>query len=279
MGNNALEPARKRRPDKPGFFDLPAELRLEIYELYCILAARTPQSLQDNTPADMVCIPTQPIIPGRLSTLQGYKILKPSCYWPFILKPQLICRQFSEEYLATASSVIVFEITNKWLQGPVKYHGPLSKIPEIKYIWTQTRDFLANLPTLARQQVRHIKFVCEITIFHAEDNDRYKPWAGRMGGDQLEALFECLSDVRGDFTVEIELVGMTMWADGQRVKKNYILRQRRPVRGQDSDWVCEEGPLLIRRCENCGRSEFISPSSKCSRHKTRFEPLVAAPGE
>ena len=243
-----IRASAKRDPAKIGFFDLPAELRLQIYELYCNGYVRTQQY--------KMCFH-----PG--CEMHKRATVKWESYATFTRTLPLLCHQFRQEVPVTAGTFL-FELS---FPGHKRNRGeytnrPLCNRPEIQDLWSQVRAFLDKVGPLAREHVRQIKVACETTgagpYTASGDGGTFAVGLLRgLSGERISRLFERLSDVHPDLKIEVEIGCNKGYPHGSvEVKKSWILRQQTPeaVRTSGlSDWTCVEGAVLTKniQCEDC----------------------------
>ena len=221
-------PAQKQDPTKTGFYDLPAELRLEIYERHCNLLAFE----QDSG--------------GNLYVPTGCTNDRWTAYFKSILEAQLLCHQFREEFMPVWAAASNFELYNIHC-GP--FQDPLLIRPEVKDMWLHVRTFLDRIGPVARHHVRFLKLKYNLETYGYQSTAEPLRQAT---GEKVQRLFERLSDVYRNLTIEVELVCAARPVTNV-YKRIYTLRQLPVdvVRGTGrNDWLLQSGPVLIRKFDH-----------------------------
>ena len=226
--------ATKRTEKRLSFLDLPAEIRIAIYETYC-------QAVLDNF--DRLALPTitiddnsyvQPFLfkPCPLDATHG--MLTTS------LKPGFICHQIRQEFVPVWSRCQTFLLTHQ--------HSTGNRLSQLKGTYIQVRDLLDAMGPIARYHARSIR-VCHIWRLHdGSYGSDYSNWFPhtRILQDEtvnhLMSIVERLDDVHKDLEIQIELRCLGVWFKGYRaVRRVFTLRQRPYGRERSSDWSCFAG--------------------------------------
>ena len=242
-----VSPIRSKRRDQctVGFFDLPAEIRLAIYELYCELIAPIPWRKRCHL--DSWAIPYDSF---ARTTWENYS--------QHLIKAQLLCRQFRQEFVPTWASVSVFQLH---IPPPAEY-PTICKLPNLSLAWLKVRDFLKEIDPLARPHVQHIKICCESYVFRCQRKRdtahfcrQHMAILGRGTGEELQHRFERFSDVNPELKIEFELICIQNRYTYMAAKRSYTLQHQSPEtvkRTGSPDWLCTIGPLYYSNC-TCSR--------------------------
>ena len=216
--------ATKQDESKLSFFDLPAELRVTIYEFYC-------QSLlaHFNLPD------------GRLPV--GAPDVWPE-YSRLLLKSQLLCRQLRSELLPVWARYTTFVLERQY---------DLNQVEKLSDVWFHVRDFLGWMDPGARQEVRTVRVSCISSRDRIGVEGRGTPFQpvfhgmlqpsifGESTGDYLAAVCERLSDVHEDLVIQVEIKGEErLHSTPVRLAMRgvFTVRQRPEGRGETVDWTC-----------------------------------------
>lgn len=239
---------------KAGFFDLPVELRLPIYELYCDSVGRT-AVVSDGGPLHKPYYEFRSSVPWNCAA--------------YVL-PRHISRQFQEEFLQIWASVTTFE-----LFIPRSSTGRLLhfQLRDLDVFWFQARDFLHRVGALARRHVRSFRIIHETEVNHCRaclSNCLCLRLMEQLRHDTrsvLQAKFERLSDVHPDLKIEVELVRVQSRSPSWAMKHVYTLRQT-PVEAiretRCSEWQCSVGPAFTWGVDYSICKD--SPSKICPEH-------------
>ena len=216
--------ATRQDESKLSFFDLPAEIRITIYELYC-------QSLlaHFNLPDDRLPVGAPDVWPE---------------YSRLLLKSQLLCHQLRDELLPVWARYTTFVLERQY---------DLNRLENLNDVWFHVRDFLGWMDPVARQEVRTVRVCCVSSRDRIGQESRTTPFRpvfhgmlqqsifGESTGDYLAAVGERLSDVHEDLVIQVEIKGEERLHSTRvrlAMKGVFTMRQEPKGQGETVDWTC-----------------------------------------
>lgn len=228
--------ATKADPARLGLLDLPIELRLHIFELYCLPFDRgntEPEPIRDE---NMFIYHVRP----RSGEL----------HYGGLLNPQLVCHQLRHEFMDAWTTCTTFDLPYQSIEWP--WSRPREK-PEdlvrdktIGRLYFVLRDWLEEVPKDMRHRLRRLRLAFVTPIHTWSTGWRDPDCLLEMKGVMIARLMERL-DVHPQLRIEVE-VGVEKYCCGNhywpyKEWMRFELKQRSPeqVREDGGDeWACVE---------------------------------------
>ena len=234
---------KRQDRSRAGFFDLPAELRLRIYELFCDLIAPIWQRSDIRTDQDTLILPYDEASKAHWNR-----------YEQDLVKAKLICRQFRQEFIPLWATVSIFEIRRPPPNGHADHLIRFRK-PSLDSLWFTVRDFLNEVGPLARPYVRNVKIRCDSYVppfvscgtHWACLCSKHEAILRHTTGIRLQDSFTDLLDVPRDLKIDVELVCIKAIATCNAAKRTFALRQNSSSvgHGSPSSWNCTVGQIQV----------------------------------
>lgn len=230
--------ATKADPTRLGLLDLPIELRLHIFELYCLPFDRgntEPEPVVDMHHAGLI----YHIRPRSVELHHGE-----------LLNPQLVCHQLRHEFMDAWATSTTFDLPQQWIKWPWSWSREEPRDSDrddtIRQVYFVLRDWLEGVPNDMRHRLRHLR------LAFVTPKNRWRTGPGSpdclldIKGVTVARLMERL-DVHPQLRIEVEIGVEKQCCDSHRWPykewMRFELRQRslEEVREEGGEeWACVE---------------------------------------
>ena len=234
--------AQKRESSMPGFFDLPPEIRMAIYEIYC-QDISSQSELSDKR------------LPVTLLNVQ-------SNYYGQLIRPQLLCHQLREELLtawAQRTTFVVSYFFRHWVSNLTGKEVCTKQLYQTKP-WIQIRNLLDRINPLARRHVRKIRLTYVWKMRSGWPDDRLASvWSRQTSiidvpnvrnNKRMFEQLERLEDVHENLEIELEIQFLGLLHAFRAKRRIFTLRQLPCARNWQHDWLCDVGEMHTMRTDH-----------------------------
>ena len=240
--------AVKADPARLGLFDLPTELRIHIFELYCL-------SFSEGSDAELEPIWDMQGSRGiyHMQGSRGIYHIRPrsgGLHHAALLKPQLVCRQLRHEFMDAWATCTTFDLPQQWIDWP--WSRPreepevLARDETIRQLYFVIRDWLEGVPNNMRHRLRRLRLAFATPQCSWGTGLRSAECLLNIKGALVARLMERL-EVHHQLRLEVEIgVEKYCCANHHWPYKDWMrfkLKQRSPeeVREEGGDeWACVE---------------------------------------
>lgn len=267
----------KQDNSKASFFDLPIELRNEVYERFCDACGA---QYLDSAPASRVIIPAwektdekpRPFTASYNSSIGPFKR-----YLSAITYLRLASSQVNLEFnpLWAATTPFAVESGKASMLEPSRFIVFLDEIPELRSLAKQVSRALSLLPQSVAQRMRHIRksFVVSVAAHHEGLISEQFDFLQCGEGKRLCEHFVHIQDIPADFVIELCVIvrhGVERGPPEINRRAHAILTFQQLAINDRSDskgaWVCTG--TLMNGIEH--EHPDCVPGEQCKQYKAPF---------